>query len=210
MKKLMNILTLAMMAFVMTSLTSCDDDEYIARTLEGTWKGDMYVSTYWNNQYYDAAYTEICFLRDPYTYASGDGYWVDYYDRGYWGGRDYIANHIYWTVDNRNIRIEFIEEVDPRYKYLDIYDYRLDNDYFVGSIYVGNQRRDFSLYHVASPNWGRYQWGYYDDYYDYYDYYYSNKSALTFSDDENAIAPKKDEDVAAQAPKRVFRERNDK
>lgn len=201
MKKLMNILTLAMMAFVMTSLTSCDDDEYIARTLEGTWKGDMYVSTYWNDQYYDAAYTEICFLRDPYTYASGDGYWVDYYDRNYWGGRDYVADYIYWTVNNGVIRIFFKDRYGNIYNddFVDIYDYRLNDDYFTGSIYVNDERRDFRLYHVSSPNWNSYYFGY-DDYY-YNDYYYSNENGIGMM-----RAPKAQ--ACDEKPKRVFRDKN--
>ncbi len=192
MKKLYNILTMAMLAVFTLSFTGCDDDEYIARTLEGTWKGDMYMSTYWNNQYYDASYTEICFLRDPYTYSSGDGYWVDYYDNYYWGGYDYIANHIHWEVYSGRIRIQFIEDNE----YVEIYDYRLTDDYFTGSIYVDNQRRDFSLYHVSSPNWGNYHWGY-----DYYDrYYYSNQNGIGMYK-----APKA---PAADKPKRVFRDRD--
>ena len=110
-------------------------------------------------------------------------------------------------MDFGTIYIDFVED-GTRVR---IYNYSLNDNYFSGELELTNGRRQhFSMRKVASPNWGRYQWGYYDDYYDYYDYYYSNKSALTFSDDENAIAPKKDEDVAAQAPKRVFRERNDK
>ena len=200
MKKLMNILTMTMLAFVMVSFTSCDDDDYIARTLEGTWKGDMYVSTYWNDRYYDASYTEICFLRDPYTWASGDGYWVGYYDYGYWGGNDYIANYIYWTVNNGNIRVWFKDRYGRIYDddYVDIYDYRLNDDYFCGSIYDDyGQRRDFSLYHVASPNWNSYRYGYY--YYD--DYYYSNENGIGMSKAPKAQTNK-------DMPKRVFRGRN--
>ena len=69
---------LAALAF---TLTSCEDED-IARTLEGTWEGNMYSSYYFDyyGEYYDATYSEICFLRDQYRYASGDGYWVDYYN----------------------------------------------------------------------------------------------------------------------------------
>ena len=98
MKKWIYNIGWVMMAFVTLSLTSCDDDADIARTLEGTWEGNMYASTYYNNRYYDATYSQVCFLRDPYTYSSGTGYWVDYYDNNYWGKYNYVASHIEFTV----------------------------------------------------------------------------------------------------------------
>ena len=44
MKKQFFLLLVAMMGLISVSFTSCDDEE-IAKTLEGTWKGDMYVTT---------------------------------------------------------------------------------------------------------------------------------------------------------------------
>jgi hypothetical protein len=41
MKKQFNRLLMAMLGLMAVSLTSCDDEE-IARTLEGTWKGDIF------------------------------------------------------------------------------------------------------------------------------------------------------------------------
>jgi len=46
MKKLMSIFTMLLLALTATTLVSCDDDSDIAMTLEGTWKGNMQVSTY--------------------------------------------------------------------------------------------------------------------------------------------------------------------
>lgn len=193
--KILAMMAMAMLAF---SFTSCDDDDEIARTLEGTWEGNMYVSTYWNDRYYDASYTEVCFLRDPYTYSSGDGYWVDYYNDNYWGGYNYVASHIRWTVNFGTITIRFIEDDET----VDIYDYALNDDYFTGYIrWRDGSREKFSLRHISSPNWGRYDhWGY-GDY-----YYYSNGTSM--QDDEGVdatkiVAPKTS--ATDNAPKRVFR-----
>ena len=37
-----------LLALTATTLVSCDDDSDIAMTLEGTWQGDMKVSTDYN------------------------------------------------------------------------------------------------------------------------------------------------------------------
>lgn len=194
MKKLYSFLTIAIMALMTISLTSCDDDE-IARTLEGTWEGNMYVSTYYNDYYYDATYTEICFIRDPYKYSSGTGYWVDYYDRGYWGGYNYIANHIDWRVDFGTLYVYFVED-DYELK---IYDYDLNDDHFVGTL-VGEDgtRQHFSLRHVSSPNWNNFNWGW-NGYYD--DYYYSNGNAVGMN---RVKAKDANTEAAAERPKRVI------
>ena len=89
MKKL--LYAFAMMTTLFT-LTSCED-ERIANTLEGTWSGNMYISTRYDGRVYDATYTEVTFLKNPYAYSSGEGYWVDYYSDAPW---DYVANHIEW------------------------------------------------------------------------------------------------------------------
>ena len=150
MKKWIYNIAWVMMAFVSLTLTSCDDDVDIARTLEGTWEGDMYTSTYWNGRYYDASYSQICFLRDPYTYSSGTGYWVDYYDDNYWGSYNYVTSHIEFTVKNRVINIYFVEDHES----VSIYDYSLSDNYFTGYIELYNgDRRQFRLRHVSSPNW---------------------------------------------------------
>ena len=124
MKKWIYNIAWVMMAFVSLTLTSCDDDVEIARTLEGTWEGDMYTSAYWNGRYYDASYSQVCFLRDPYTYSSGTGYWVDYYDNAYWGSYNYVTSHIEFTVRNRVINIYFVEDHET----VSIYDYSLSQE----------------------------------------------------------------------------------
>ena len=159
MKKIFTMLTMAMMAL---AFTSCED-EYIADTLEGTWSGNMYISSEWDGRYYDATSTEVTLLRDPFCFTSGSGYWVDYYSNAPW---DYVANHIDWRVKNGVIYVYFVEDGDR----IEIRDYRLSHNRFVGTIYDAGQIVDFDLYCVDRPSdyWDDYRWGYdswYDDYY---------------------------------------------
>lgn len=162
MKKLYTMFMMAMMAVMAVSFTSCEDEE-IARTLEGTWKGNMYISSEWDGRYYDATSTEITFLKDPSRYSSGSGYWVDYYSNAPW---DYVANHIEWSVDYGSIYVRFIEEGTS----LKIRDYHLNRDRFTG--YINDHGNDvkFELYNVSRPYYDNYRWGY-DSWG--YDYYYS-------------------------------------
>ena len=67
----------------------------------------MYISTRYDGRVYDATYTEVTFLKNPYAYSSGEGYWVDYYSDAPW---DYVANHIEWSVDYGTINVYFVEE----------------------------------------------------------------------------------------------------
>jgi len=147
---------IAMLSF---TFVSCDEDDDIAYTLEGTWRGNMYISYSYDGYDYQSTYSEICFLRDPYTYSSGDGYWVDYYRNYLPWGRNYVANHIRWEVSNGVIRVWFREEGS----YIEIHDYSLSDRYFNGTIYDGGNYVDFRLTHVSSPNWNDYYWGF-DDY----------------------------------------------
>ena len=158
MKKMFTMLMMAMMALM--TFTSCED-EMIADTLEGSWKGNMYISTYWDGRTYDATYTEITFLKDPFCFKNGSGYWVDYYSNAPW---DYVANHIDWTVSNGVIHVYFIEEDTS----IDIYDYRLNSNRFVGTLNDYGTLVDFDLYNVSHP------YNYYDDYYWGYDGWYDD------------------------------------
>lgn len=185
MKKITTLMTLALMAVLTLSFTSCDEDDDIAYTLEGTWQGNMYVSSEWNGRVYDATYSEICFLRDPYRYSSGTGYWVDYYSDYGWG-RNYVANHIEWNVNYGRIEIYFVEERTTIF----IEDYSLNNSYFEGTIYDGSNYVDFSLRHVTSPNWNSYYYG--------WDNYYYSKEGNTWTRANT-------DSLKTDAPKRIFR-----
>ncbi len=153
MKRLTSILAAMMMAAAAFTLTGCDEDDDIASTLWGVWEGDMYVSSYYGGDYYDASYSEIAFDKDPYDYASGTGYWIDYYSNAPW---DYHANHIQWYVNNGVISINFIEDGGS----VDIYDYSLNSNYFTGVIYNDyGEALNFRLTKTAAPDWGDYEWG---------------------------------------------------
>lgn len=188
MKKMYTLWTMVLLAVLSMSFVSCEwnDDDEIAYTLEGTWKGNMYVSSEWDGRTYDATYSEICFLRDPYRYSSGTGYWVDYYSNTGWG-RNYVANHIEWTVNYRTITVYFVEEGTTLW----IENYRLDDAYFEGTIYDGESRVDFRLTHTSSPNWNNYYYGWDDYYYD--DYYYAKPMMGAETSDKAATGEKKAE-----------------
>ena len=164
MKKLKSIISMLLLALTATTLVSCDDDSDIAMTLEGTWQGKMKLRTEYQDQYYQVISSEICFLQDPYSYSSGTGYWIDYYQNSPWRNNQ-VANHIKWTVSNGVINVYFKEEGTS----LEIRNYRLYRGLFEGTIYYDDQIVNFSLRQVSSPNWNSYtDWGYdYDD-----DYYY--------------------------------------
>ena len=208
MKTYTKTLMMALMAMLAFSVTSCDDDDEIAYTLEGTWEGNMYASAEYDGRVYDASRTEVCFVGDPYRYSSGTGYWVDYYRDYYWGDYNYLASHIEWEVRNRTIYIYFVED----HQTVEIYDYSLSDNYFTGYIYFGNARHRFSLRHVSSPNWNDYYYSGYRDYgYGYYDYYeYSNSAKMddTTGDVKDSVSSGKVENGGkTNMPARIFRER---
>lgn len=148
MKKLITMLCLLLTGL---GFMSCED-EFTAMTLEGTWEGDMYVYSEYNGKTYYATSTEIEFLTDPLRFTSGSGYWVDYYSRAPW---DYYASHIKWTVKDRVIYVYFIEDDEQ----IEIWDYRLDDDRFCGTIHGWSNSTDFWMVHTSSPHWNDYEYG---------------------------------------------------
>lgn len=164
-KKLKKFMPMLLFAAMVFTFTSCDDDEDISYTLNGTWQGNMYMQSSYDGMTYAASYSEICFMVNMYSYTSGDGYWVDFYSSAPW---DYVANHIRWNVDNGTIHIHLVEENT----WIDIYDYTLDDFFFTGRIYLGGRYVDFQLRHASSPHMEYYEWGDYwherDDYWGYY------------------------------------------
>ena len=66
------IYTMLMMAIMALAFTSCED-EMIADTLEGTWSGNMYISSNWDGRTYDITRTEITFEIDPFRFTKGSG-----------------------------------------------------------------------------------------------------------------------------------------
>ena len=152
MKKFTTLLTMAFIALMSISFTSCDEDSDIAYTLDGTWRGNMYVQ-YGN---VDATYSVIRFDQNDGIY-SGTGYWIDYFDRNYWHGNNYIANRIIWPVRNRNIYITLLDENSD----VVIYDYALGDRKFSGYVEADNGNRAYFELSRDSYNWrDDYDWGY--------------------------------------------------
>ena len=52
MKKFTSFLTVALMALMSLTFTSCDEDSDIAYTLDGTWSGYMNTSVSYNDRKY--------------------------------------------------------------------------------------------------------------------------------------------------------------
>ena len=179
MKKIFTMMLTALMGI---TFTACED-EFVADSLEGTWSGDMYVSSYYGGRDYYATHTEITFLLDPFRFTKGSGYWVDYYD-GMGAPWEYVANHIDWRVDNGRINFYFREEGTS----VVISDYRLSNSHFSGYIYDGGNTVNFSLTHISSPNWDRYSYWGYDSWYD-YDYYPYYSRTTRAAGDSTTVAP---------------------
>ncbi|MDD6436861.1 MAG: hepatitis A virus cellular receptor 1 [Prevotella sp.] len=158
MKQMTSLLAMVMVVLLSATVTSCDPDDDIAYTLEGTWKGYMGVYRDYDNRDYGSTYTELYFERDPYRYSSGRGYWVDYYKEHPWSSRNYVASRISWTVSSGVIYVNFVDEGTR----IEIRDYALNDGVFSGCIYYGNTTVEFHMRHVDSPNWDSYYFE--DDY----------------------------------------------
>lgn len=153
MKKITTLLAFMMMFSVSFTFVSCDDDDDIADTLWGTWEGDLYATGIYDGYTYRAAYSTLSFDKSFYDYASGSGYWIDYYSNAPW---DYYASHITWSVNNGVITIYSIEDDT----YYDIYSYSLSGNYFSGTLEDEfGTRMDFRLTKTSSPYWDDYDWG---------------------------------------------------
>ena len=146
MKKLYTTLMMAMMGMMTLSFTSCETDEEIAYTLEGTWLGDMTIEDYNGVSYVES---EITFLKDPYTYSEGTGLWVDYYADGY-----YTPTHIEWYVKYGNIYIHFVEDNCD----VEIRHYTLTGDRFRGEFYDGYNSVNFDLRYASRRYESDYNW----------------------------------------------------
>lgn len=96
MKKFYSIITIIMMVLTATLTTGCtDENEDVAYNLWGTWEGNMYMQSQYNGRVYQSSYSVLAFDKNPYQYASGTGYWIDYYSNAPW---DYYSSRIQWRV----------------------------------------------------------------------------------------------------------------
>lgn len=162
MMKTLSHFLMAVAALLATfTLTGCEDEK-IADTLEGAWTGNMYVTSSYGGQSYTASQSMLYFDKDPYEYATGTGYWVDYYSNAPW---DYFSSRIEWKVENRQIQIYSVQEDQTYY----ISDYKLNGNTFVGYLYT-NSRFSNSVYFELS----RSSWNSYNDY-NWNGYYYNSR-----------------------------------
>lgn len=148
MKKLYTTLMIAMMGLMTLSFTSCETDEEIAYTMEGTWRGNMQIEDWDGASYIDS---EITFLKDPYTYSEGTGLWVDYYSGAPW---DYVPTHIEWYVKYGTIYIYFVEDDAS----VEIRHYNLTANHFSGEFYDGYKTVTFNLRNTSRRYEGDYNW----------------------------------------------------
>lgn len=182
MKKITSLMALLLMAITTLTFTSCDDDEEISNTLWGVWKGNMGVYYDYGGYEYDASYTVLAFDKDPGRYASGTGYWIDYYSSGRYS---YYATNIDWSVNNGVITIYSIE--DDTYWYIS--EYSLSYDVFSGILYSDySEPLQFSLYKTSAPNWSDYD---YNGWYGYGSYGYGYAGQKSRSADTTEVVPQR-------------------
>ena len=122
-------------------------------SLEGTWRGQLFISMNYNGRVYDSTYSEITFDKNPFEFTSGQGNWVDYYSNN---PCDYMANTFHWSVSNGVIKISFTDES----AYFEIRDYELRNDHFYGTLFYNGYTVDFDLVRIIRPEkqWPNNQW----------------------------------------------------
>lgn len=166
MKKLYSMMVLLLMMAAPLVFTSCtDEDDMIADTLEGTWKGKMYVYHTYDGHDYEAVWSEISFDNKVWHNARGNGYWVDHYSNTMGWGHNYVANHIQWKVRDEKICVHFVED---NYD-IEICNYRLNRNRFEGTIYDNGDTVDFYLTHTDygynSSYWNDYDYGWDDGWY---------------------------------------------
>lgn len=184
MKNLFAFVPVVMMALATLSLTSCDEDQIIGMELDGTWEGDMYMYSEYGGRSYRATRTVVEF-NSNLSMSNGTGYWIDYYSDAPW---NYTASHIRWTVVDRTIRIQFVEDDYV----VHIYDYSVSRKHFSGVIEGEDGKTlTFSLVSTDPEDWDSYDYGgyYYD--YGYSDYGYSKSADFTRAAGQDAVSDDK-------------------
>lgn len=182
MGKLNSILSAIVLAMSAMLFTSCDEDVYVGSTLQGTWSGNLYAYSEWNDRMYRASYSEIEFDGDPFRTTTGTGTWVDHYaGDAPWR---YYVDHFSWRVSNGCIHLRFWGDGFETY----ISDYRLNNNYFEGYIYLGSNSGEeyFELRKISDcTSWNSWDYGYYD----WDDYYVRGTRANPAADVDTTAAP---------------------
>lgn len=155
MKKIYNYLFVGIVAMLSMTLSSCNDDNNIADTLNGIWEGEVSQSWSWRwDDYTVYQYVEMEFITDPYRYAKGYGYEYDYYRNS----RYYEKCRFYFEVRNGRIYLDYDDGAR-----VCISNYRLTNYRFEGTFRdyrTGDYLADFSFVKIASYRYDRYNYIY--------------------------------------------------
>ena len=157
MKKFYSYLMMALMAMTSTTvLTSCDEDEMEAWTLDGSWTG--YIESYYHDRWgLSGDYYRTTMFFDKRGAYGGIGYEVDYNVNSRYN--DYYYCEFDWDIRNGEIRIRYADSWDDVY----IYDYSLNSRYFEGYMDDGTSR-DIYFRLQSDNNFG------WDDYHRHYHY----------------------------------------
>lgn len=174
MRKKITTLGAVILASACMLLCSCNDDIERSRVLFGEWQGywGMFYEYNYRGRIYrfDSYSTDVVFYPDHEYATYGEGYQVDWYDRGPYSR---LSFRFAWEVRNGIIYLTYpgFHEYDA-----EIYDYYLDDFQFSG--YFGNSGSGFRLRKIYDYDWTPYYsydyryWTYdswnWDGYYDYY------------------------------------------
>ena len=151
MKKIYNYLFVGIVGMLCMTLSSCNNDDNIARDLDGVWAGDVTVGNWRNHEF---QYVEIEFFKNPYRYAKGTGVEYDYSDDGWFC---YVCEFSY-EVDDRVIYIDYADDTHVR-----ICDYDLYGNIFRGE-FRNSYDRKIAGFTFARPWNYRYSGGRYKVY----------------------------------------------
>lgn len=170
MKKILStVMLLAMTMAVMTSFTSCEEeDDYIAQKLrEGDWQG--YIGAYYADRWGISGSTYATVMRFESRgsyYTSGRGYELNYNVNSPY--RDYACSSFKWFIVDGEITLLYDDDVwTPIY----IIDYSLGSSWFRGKIYTPTKQRiQFDFENAAFSDWDYYRnGGHYGNYGDFDD-----------------------------------------
>ncbi|MBR1840368.1 MAG: hypothetical protein IJ782_07290 [Prevotella sp.] len=150
MKKFYNFMALALVAMLTLTLTSCNDDGYIADTLDGIWEGEVSQNYSWRwTNYSRYQYVDMEFITDPYKYAQGYGYEYDYYSDGY--------ERVRFHFEVRN-EVIYIDYADGVHVCIPKHNYTLTRNRFSGEFrdyYTGEYLGSFSFVKYTDYRYNR-------------------------------------------------------
>ena len=195
MKKVLSLINIIAAIGFCAMFTSCNEEADVERSivLSGEWAGNFGMFYELEDPYgqivrFNSYDTKIYFVPD-YDYAThGYGYQVDWYSQGPY---EKVSFHFYWDISGGIIHLDY-----PGYREdynADIYNYRLNNDYFTGYFNIGGE--EFRLFKLKDYYWEPY---YAYDYYPWgrvswsWDIYYGYSYSRSLDTDETPADSVKD------------------